>query len=159
MRRDRAHRGAVRFGALLILILVLPGAVPTAADERETGAHAARVLSGTATARLHLVKAEGSRLTEVGPVSGALTGSARAELETGAVFKGRVTIYTRRGSITGQGRSIPHGSGRYQSFSGWFLATSGSGSYAHISGHARLYGVFDRRTEAIVIQTAGKLSY
>lgn len=127
-----------------------------------TSAYAAgrRTLSGTATAHLHLVKAEGSQLLEEGSVSGTLTGSARAKLHIGATFTANFTIHTHAGAITGSGLARPHGSGRYQSFSGSFLATAGTGRYAHISGRAGLYGVFDRRTDSVVIQTSGgKLTY
>ena len=142
---------------LTILIPTMTAAVPPAAGRG--AAHAARTLNGAATAHLHLVRAEGSELIEEGPVSGALAGSAHAELSTGAVFTANFTIHTHGGSITGHGRASPHGSGRYQSFSGSFQATHGSGRYAHISGHAGLYGVFDRRTDSVVIQTTGTLTY
>jgi hypothetical protein len=119
-----------------------------------------RVLTGTATAHLHLIKAEGSQLLEEGSVSGTLTGSARAKLHIGATFTAKFTIHTHTGAITGSGLASPHGSGRYQSFGGSFLATAGSGRYVHISGRAGLYGVFDRRTDSVVIQTSGgKLTY
>ncbi|HTU79250.1 MAG TPA: hypothetical protein VMF09_10875 [Solirubrobacteraceae bacterium] len=126
---------------------------------RNLVARAAYVLNGNATAHLHLVKAEGSQLIEEGPISGALTGSARAKLRTGATFTASFTIYTRYGSISGHGLATPHGSGRYQSFGGSFIASGGSGRYAHITGRAGLYGVFDRRTDAVLIQTTGRLSY
>jgi hypothetical protein len=122
-------------------------------------AHVARSLDATTTAHLHLVKAEGSQLFEAGPVSGALAGSMQAELDTGAVFTGSFTTHTRGGSIKGHGTATPHGSGRYQSFSGTFVVTGGSGRYAHVSGRAGLYGVFDRRSDSAVVQTTGKLSY
>jgi hypothetical protein len=139
---------------------VLMSTAEPAAAGRQPAAHAARTLHGTATAHLHLVEAEGSQLTEEGPVSGALTGSARGDLHTGAVFTASFTIHTSAGSITGYGTAAPHGLGRYQSFSGSFRASSGSGRYAHISGRAGLYGVFDRRSESVVIQTTdGTLSY
>lgn len=132
----------------------------TALAARRQTAHAATVLQGTATAHLHLVTAEGSELIEEGPVSGTLIGSAHARLHTGAVFTASFTIHTAAGSISGRGKATPHGSGRYQSFAGSFTATGGSGRYAHISGHAGLYGVFDRRTDSVVIQTTGgKLTY
>jgi len=125
-----------------------------------TSARIAPVLQGTATAHLHLVSAEGSELFEEGPVSGALVGSAHAELHTGSLFTASFTIHTSAGSISGHGQANPHGSGRYQSFAGSFLATSGTGRYAHIKGSAGLYGVFDRRTDAVTIQaTGGKLTY
>lgn len=122
----------------------------------------AATLSGTATAHLHLVPPiEGSTLYEEGPVTGALTGTVKARLQTGATFAGQFTIRTRSGTITGRGSGDPHGSGRYQSFSGSFLATGGTGRYARIHGHANLYGVIDRRTDAVTIQTVGngKLTY
>jgi hypothetical protein len=135
------------------------GTVASAAAGHNAPAYAAHTLSGTATAHLHLVKPEGSQLIEEGTISGVLVGSAWADLHTGAVFTASFTIHTHRGSITGRGQATPHGSGRYQSFSGSFLPTSGSGRYTHISGHAGLYGVFDRRTDSVVIQTAGNLTY
>jgi hypothetical protein len=147
-KRDRGRRGHARAIAT-IASLVVTGAT----------AHAARSLNGTAEARLHLVRAEGSRLIEEGPVSGAIRGSARGDLVTGAAFKADFTIHARAGSISGEGRATPHGAGRYQSFHGSFTVTGGSGRYAHIGGRAGLYGVFDRRTDSVVIQTTGKLRY
>ncbi len=131
----------------------------TAPTDASVRAHAARTLNGEATARMHLVKAEGSQLLEEGLVTGALAGSAHGTFHTGAVFLGAITIHTRGGSISGEGRAIPSGSGRYQSFRGSFKATSGSGLYTHVSGHAGLYGVLDRRHDSVVIQTTGRLTY
>jgi hypothetical protein len=125
----------------------------------EARAHTAGVLDGEATAHLHLVQVEGSELSEEGPVAGVLTGTARGVLRLGAVFMASFTIHTRNGSITGRGTATPHGTGRYQSFAGSFTAIGGSGRYAHIHGRAGLYGVLDRRTDSVVIQTTGRLSY
>ncbi|HEV7161935.1 MAG TPA: hypothetical protein VGN25_01645 [Solirubrobacteraceae bacterium] len=122
-------------------------------------AHAGRTLNGAATARLHLIKAEGSQLIEEGQVTGALAGTAHGTFHAGAVFVGAITIHTRGGSISGEGRAIPSGSGRYQSFRGLFQATGGSGLYTHVSGRAGLYGVLDRRHDSVVIQTTGRLTY
>jgi hypothetical protein len=126
---------------------------------RHTSAHAARTLNGTATAHLHLVKANGSQLYEEGPVTGALPGSMRAVLTTGEVFSGSFTIHTHGGAIDGHGSATIRGAGRYQSFSGSITVTGGSGRYSHAHGRTGLSGTFDRRTYAIVIQTTGKLSY
>ena len=129
------------------------GARPTAP------AHAARTLNASDTAHLHLVKASGSTLYETGSASGALPGSMQANLNVGASFTGSCTIYTSHGTIKGHGTASPHGSGRFESFSGSFVVTGGTGRYAHAHGHAGLYGTFDRRTYAFVIQTTGTLSY
>lgn len=123
------------------------------------GAHAARTLDGTDTARLRLVRQDESTLFEEGSAGGALPGHMRARLTVGARFTGSCTIYTRHGAISGRGSARAHGSGRYQSFSGSFTVTAGSGRYRHIRGTTRLYGTFDRRTFAVVVQTVGRLSY
>lgn len=135
------------------------GAAASSAASHQAAAHAARSLNGTATAHLHLVKADGAELSEAGPVTGALAGSMRAEFDTGTVFTGSFTILTQGGSIEGRGSATPHGSGRYQSFSGSISVTGGSGRYSHAHGRGGLYGTFDRRTYALVIQTTGRLSY
>jgi hypothetical protein len=156
-------RGRSRARTLVKLtMIVAASAISTstfAASAAAQNAHAARTLDGNATAHLHLVKAEGSQLIEEGSVSGALAGSARAAMHTGAQFTASFTIRTREGSITGHGQATPHGSGRYQSFAGSFTATSGTGRYTHVKGRAGLYGVFDRRTDSVVIQTTGTLTY
>jgi hypothetical protein len=161
MRRHAEQRGASRAGLLTLLLttaLVVTVALCSPAWGRAR-ARISRTLNGTATARLHLVKPEGAQLIEEGPVSGALSGSAWAKIHTGAIFTAIFTIHTQGGSITGEGRANPHGSGRYQSFSGTFVVKSGSGRYVHVNGQAGLYGVFDRRRDAVVIQTTGRFTY
>ncbi len=155
----RISRPNLRWFAFLICAIA---SVPTAASATPSPrrAHAAHVLKGTATAHLSPTSVEGSKLIEDGPISGALTGSAHAELRTGAKFSANFTIHTHSGSISGHGTATPHGSGRYESFSGTLTATSGTGRYAHIKGHGGLYGVFDRRTDKVTIQTTGgELTY
>jgi hypothetical protein len=122
-------------------------------------AQLARVLDGTATARLHLIAPDGSQLIEEGPVTGSLPGSAWAKVHTGAQFSGIFTIHTHGGAISGSALAKPHGLGRYQSFSGTFTATGGTGRYAHVHGQGGIYGVFDRLHESVVIQTTGTLDY
>lgn len=156
--RHRGRRSARAVAPFAIAVVML-SPVQSIATTAGTNAHAARSLNATTTAHLHLVRAEGSQLFEEGSVSGSLTGSMHAQLETGAVFSGSFTMRTHAGSIYGHGRATPHGAGRYQSFSGSFVVTGGSGRYAHISGHAGLYGVFDRRSDSVIVQTAGKLPY
>lgn len=147
--------------ALVIFIggTVLMSAVASSAIQRQAEARTARSLDGTATAHLHLVRPDGTRLSEEGPVTGSLSGSMRAVVYTGNVFTGNFTIQTHGGSIEGRGRATPHGLGRYQSFSGTIMIAGGSGRYSHAHGRAGLYGTFDRRTYALVIQTKGRFWY
>src|SRR5580692_9361455 len=108
--------------AIAIAGIALIGAADSTAASR-TGAYAARMLNGAATAHLHLVKANGSQLDEEGPVTGALPGTMRAVLTTGDVFSGSFAIHTHGGTIDGHGRATTHGSGRYQTFSGSITVT------------------------------------
>jgi hypothetical protein len=124
-----------------------------------TAASGARVLDGSDTAHLRLVHQDESLLYEEGAAAGALPGRMRARLTVGTLFTGTCTIYTAHGSITGRGTAVPRGVGRFQSFSGTFLVAGGSGRYRGVHGRTRLYGTFDRRTFAVVVQTVGRLSY
>ncbi len=134
-------------------------ALPSAAQPTRE-ARAAHVIDGTATAHLHLVRADGAQLYEEGPVVGALPGKMQTSLSTGATLTGSFTVHLRHGgTIEGRGVATPHGSGRYQSFSGTLNITGGTGLYKHAHGQAGLYGVFDRRTYALVIQTTGRFFY
>jgi hypothetical protein len=74
-------------------------------------------------------------------------------------MRGSFTIYTRQGSISGHGEATPHGEGSIESFSGSLVATTGTGRYKHAHGHAKLYGTFNRKNYALVVQTVGTLSY
>jgi hypothetical protein len=125
----------------------------------------ARILDGSDTAHLrlvrHFLRGDSEALFERGEAKGAIPGEMTAEVEiTPTSLSGSCTIKTRDGStITGEGRATPRGSGRYQSFSGTLTITKGTGRYAQIHGHAGLYGTFDQRSFAMVVQTTGTLSY
>jgi hypothetical protein len=151
-----------RVGALTIsaCAAMLASGVPHArASERDAGAHAARTISGTDTAHLSLIHQDEMRLYEEGPTTGALPGHMRATLIVGSTFQGSCTIYTSGGSISGRGVATPHGTGRYQSFRGSLDITGGSGRYRGARGRTGLYGTFDRRTFALIVQTTGRFSY
>jgi hypothetical protein len=162
----RIGRGTV--AATIVACAAIPpiaaGAVAQAAGvEPQSSTHsraqAAGTLNGTDTAHLRLVHQNETLLYEEGAATGAIPGLMRATLTVGPVFKGSCTIDTRGGSITGRGTATPHGSGRYQSFSGSLLITGGTGRYAHAHGRTGLSGTFDRRTFSLVIQTTGDISY
>jgi hypothetical protein len=82
-----------------------------------------------------------------------------AKCNLGATFLANVTITTHAGIIRGHGTATPHASGIYESFSGTLTITGGTGRYAHAHGHAGLYGLFNRRTYNLIVQTTGTLSY
>lgn len=123
-------------------------------------AHTARIIHATDEAKLvyNRHRSTGSHLFEEGTAHGTLPGSVRAECNVGATFVANVTIYTSVGTIRGNGTATPHASGIYESFSGTLTITGGTGHYTHAHGHAGLYGVFNRRTYNITVQTTGSFS-
>jgi hypothetical protein len=162
METQRTHKrpssGPVR--SALCIAAIVAALAPCASAAAGT-AHAARTLSVTDTAHLRYVPAgsEGATLLEEGNAMGALPGRMRAHLKIEATFTGSFVFYVRGGSIKGHGAAKPSGSGRYESFSGALVVTGGTGRYSHAHGQAGLFGVFDRSTDALTVQTTGRLSY
>jgi hypothetical protein len=156
-QRPRRTRPLRALALAILLAATLPSSVQAAG--RGPSARAARTLGASDVAHLHYVRSSGSYLFEEGSATGGMPGSMKVDLNVGATFSGSFTIYTQNGSIKGHGSATPHGSGRYESFSGSLTVTGGTGRYAHAHGTAGLYGTFDRKTYALVIQTTGKLSY
>jgi len=115
----------------------------------------------TITAHLHYVTAKGSYLLEEGSASGPLAGTVKAHVRIAADISGSFTFYPHGGTISGYGSATLHESGRYVSFAGTIKVLSGTGRYAHASGHGKLYGVYNRGTPRLelTIQTTGSLSY
>jgi hypothetical protein len=150
----------LRFPLLTLALAALLVATPTRVGAREgVRAHAARSLRASDTAHLHYVSASGSLLYEVGRASGTLPGGMHVRMRVSTTFTGNFTIYGRGGSIRGRGAARPHGSGVYESFAGTLIVTGGSGRFRRAHGRAGLYGTFNRRTYALVVQTTGTLYY
>lgn len=163
IQKRKQHRVTVALIAILAGLTVyglgvwLPAATAGAHSARR--GHATRSLRATDTAHLRYVSAAGSLLVEVGRASGTLPGRMHVRLRVTTTFSGSFTIYTRGGSITGHGSASPHGSGVWESFAGTLAVTGGSGRFKHAGGRAGLYGTFNRRTYALVVQTTGTLYY
>jgi hypothetical protein len=160
-RKYRSRGSSAMLVAIIAASAVAGIALPASARPigRSATAHAAHTLNATDNAHLHMVRASGSLLYEEGSASGGMPGHMKANMNIGATFTSTFTIYTSSGTIKGHGTATPQGSGRYESFRGSIVVTGGSGRYAHAHGNAGLYGTFDRKTYAFVIQTTGKLSY
>jgi hypothetical protein len=160
--RERSHQAQRRLFGVALLALLVPAALAAGAGASRAGrarAQAARTLNAVDTAHLHFVRSSGSLVFEEGSVAGTIPGSMRASANIGPTVSGSFTIYTRNGSIKGRGTAISHSSGIYESFGGTLVATGGSGRYAHVHGHGGLYGVFNRKTYDLTVQTTGQLSY
>jgi len=152
------RKGAVALSGALGLILLAAAPPPTSVG-RGQRAHSSHAQSINAEARLHYLHTSGSTLVEEGPVTGSLHGHAHADLTASATFNGSFTFYTSQGEIKGHGTAQPHGSGRYESFSGHDVITGGTGRYAHAHAHGTMYGTYDRVTYNVTIQTRGTLYY
>ena len=154
--RIRSWVGIVLEGLLCaVLTTVASGSALT----RSPSARAAHALQAVDTAHLHYTHSSGSLLIEEGSASGTLPGTMRASVRVGPTTSGTFTISSRYGTICGHGSATMHGSGTYESFAGTLVASGGSGRYAHAHGRAGLYGIFDRRTFALTVQTTGRLVF
>ena len=126
------------------------------------GAHTARVLNVRDEGHLHLLSSSGSRLVDEGPVSGTIPGRVRVRFafNSGSTVSAQFTIYSRYGSINGQGQAkVSNPASPAPSFRGALSITGGTGRYAHARGSGELFGVFDRRSFAMTVQAIGKLHY
>jgi hypothetical protein len=121
---------------------------------------AAHVTSVKDEGHLHMVSESGSNLLEEGPVSGTIPGRVKVSFNVGPTVRATFTIYpSGGGSISGRGQGSLHSTGLYASFGGSLTVTDGTGRYAHAHGSGGLYGVIDRKTYALTVQTVGKLDY
>jgi hypothetical protein len=125
-----------------------------------------RAIAGTArserlaiVAHLHYVDARGSYLMEEGPATGPLAGLVKARIRVAADISGSFTFYPRGGTISGRGVGTLHESGIYASFGGTVTVLGGTGRYSRAHGGGGLYGVYNRETLGVTIQTTGSLSY
>jgi hypothetical protein len=145
-------------GTLLLVLCTLGWLAITRAFA--ASARAAHSVNVTDEAHLHMTHSDGSALSEEGPAKGALPGTVRVSFRIGATVSGSFTIYPRGGgSISGRGSGAVRSAGTYASFGGSMSATGGTGRYVHAHGHGGFYGVVNRRTDAVTIQTTGTLSY
>jgi hypothetical protein len=111
---------------------------------------------------LHFVHSSGSQLFDEGPISGTIKGRARVRFTyTGEPrVAATLTIYTSSGTINARATGrLSSPTSAAPSFRGSLSIVSGSGRYAHARGSGELFGVFYRRTYAMVVQTIGKLTY
>jgi hypothetical protein len=160
VKRTFTARGIAGIAAALALAAA-SAPLAIAAARAPVLALAARTLKVNDTGYLHLLHASGSILTEVGTVSGTLPGTARVRLDVGENVTASFTIRVRGGgSISGRGSAALHSSGRYSSFGGTLSVTGGTGRFAHAHGAGKLYGVIERRSDSLTVQTReGTLHY
>jgi hypothetical protein len=135
---------------------------PSVASSAPLRGLVARTRSAEDVAHLRKTVVEGAVVIEEGQAEGALPGTMRVRLDTNIPFRASFTLRTHGGTLRGYGSANPcetKCSGYYESFRGSLTIDGGSGLYAHARGHGGLYGVFDRKSYAVEVQTTGTLSY
>ena len=144
-----------------LALLAYPALCVSTAGGATARAAATRRQSITDTAYLRKARVEGSVVFEQGNATGALPGHMRARLDTNG-FRASFTLEAHGGTLRGHGSAAlceRTCSGHYESFRGTLVIDGGSGRYAHARGRGGLYGVFDRGTYGLEVQTTGTLSY
>jgi hypothetical protein len=135
---------------------------PAWASDRAAATRSTKVVSVRDEGRLHYIHSSGNEIIDEGRASGTLPGSVRAYF----TYDGEPTV-TARFEIYGPGWSISgHGTGRLSnanstspSFRGSLTLSGGSGRYAHAHGSGEMFGVYDRRSYGLTVQTIGSLHY
>lgn len=153
-----AYKAALAMLVVVVCTVMSLPAIGTAAWR----AGATRTQSVKDTGRLHKTGVEGSIVFEQGVAEGALPGEMRVRLDTNVPFRASFTLHTHGGTLRGHGSATPceqRCSGPYESFRATLVIDGGSGRYARARGHGGLYGVFDRETYGVEVQTTGTLSY
>ena len=120
---------------------------------------ASRAVSVNDTGHLHLLKAFGSVLLEEGAAAGTLPGLAKVRLHRR--LDGHRLLHDPnqiRDHLWQRTRSVAL-LRQILELRRLALGDHGTGSYAHAHGSGKLYGVIDRRTSSLTVQTVGTLSY
>jgi hypothetical protein len=165
--RVRASRDRVRSSRLIAVtcsLCMLAGAAllgPTAVGARPV-AIAARTISLSESAHLHLTSKHAFTLNEEGAVTGTIRGTIFIHLHI-ANNQGGVTaevnIYPHGGSLSGSGSASYRVEGAEAAFSGRLSITRGTGSYAGARASSlRFTGSIERRNDAAVVQLSGSLT-
>jgi hypothetical protein len=146
--------------ASLVAALAVASASWAASRPAAPHAQSARTLVANDEGRLRKTKESGADLIEEGPATGTLPGWVRVKFNIGATIKASFILYPRGGgSISGNGSGALHSTKRYASFGGHMSVTHGTGRYSHAHGSGGFYGVVDRDTLALTVQTRGTLHY
>ena len=125
-------------------------------------ARAAHTVSVKDEGHLHLVHSSGSALFDEGSAHGTIPGTVKVRFtyDGNPSVSAQITIYGHAGTIQAHGNArLSNPTSSAPSFKGSLAIISGSGRYAHAHGSGQLYGVFYRRSYALVVQTEGTLHY
>ncbi|HXB63709.1 MAG TPA: autotransporter [Solirubrobacteraceae bacterium] len=142
----------------LAAILALAALSAAYAADPQPAARSAATQNVKDEAHLHLTHTNGSLLIEEGQATGQIPGKIKASFEIEANVTSSFTIYARGGSLSGRGKGRLHTTGPNSSFGGTLKITGGTGRYKHAHGTGGFYGVINRKTYAVTVQTTGRLA-
>jgi hypothetical protein len=158
MTSESAPRPWVAVAATGLAVVAAAFSATYAAGLRPT-ARAAATQNVKDEAHLHLTSTNGSLLIEEGQATGQIPGKVKASFEIEANVTSNFTIYVHGGSLGGRGNGRLHSTGPNSSFGGSLRIIGGSGRYKNAHGSGEFYGLINRKTYAVTIQTSGKLTY
>ncbi len=138
-------------------------AVTAAPGASGAGHHAvaARVLSITEKAQMHLASAPGVTIKEKGTEKGTFNEYVVATFTSYSVSRGYMTLtaYGSGGEVTIQGESTTRVSGATAYAEGTVRITRGTGKYAHASSNSlHFHAVINRRNFSILGELQGRMS-
>ncbi|HEY2569820.1 MAG TPA: hypothetical protein VGI27_00020 [Solirubrobacteraceae bacterium] len=155
----RARRARASAGAALASIFCATLALSAQASPRASAAYSTNVKD---EAKLHFVRSSGATLSDEGQARGTIPGKVKISFTyTGSpTVSSQFTIYGSAGSIRvrASGR-LSSPTSPSPSFKGTMTVSGGSGRYSHARGSGALYGVFNRRSYALVVQVQGTMYY
>jgi hypothetical protein len=154
----RRRAGIVVFVAAAVTAL---GPWAGGVSSAEPTAHAAKRLSLSGTAYLHLVRKSGNVLYERGTSTGTLPGRVSARFVTGVTkVTGTVTFYPNSGgSLTLTAVGYPRTAGTTVRFTGNLAVRRGTGRFANALGSGTFSGTANRRTWAVTVNARANLTY
>jgi hypothetical protein len=147
--------------ATAVLLTCLAAVVPATAQS-SARAQFARTLSVKDEARMHLIRSSGSTLFDEGPAMGTIPGKVKVRFiyNGNPTVSARITIYGRSGTIEAAcSARLSNPTSPAPSFKGTLTLAHASGHYAGAHGSGHVYGVFNRRSYAITVQTEGTMHY
>jgi hypothetical protein len=148
--------------AILASVLALSAAAGASAAvaQQPPSARAARETSLNESLSGTRYGPPGHSFVEKGQVTGTLSGTMTAHVETIASNNGQatLTLYLSKGTLSGRAPTHGHIVGPTAYFEGSMTITGGTGSYAHASGSGlRFSGTLDRQNFRVKAQLHGNV--
>jgi hypothetical protein len=162
-RPRTSPRARVTSTALALGALATAAVFGTGVAAASPHAKAARTLTLSDSARLHLQNKHGLVLKEAGNAKGTLGGALYLQLNVTSTrsVTAQIQVYpTKGGSISGSARASYRVEGSFARFSGTMSVTKGSGTYSKAKASSLSFsGTIQRSNDAVTVRVSGKMSY